>query len=41
MLGRLEALGKLKVGCPGEHVYLAPLEHGRGEAAHGRLRLQM
>ena len=25
----------------GEHVDLAPLEHGRGEAAHGRSRLQM
>ena len=25
----------------GGHVYLSPLEHGRGEAAHGRSRLQI
>lgn len=41
MLGHLEVLGKWKIGCPGEHVDLAPLERGRGEAAHDRSRLQM
>ena len=34
--------GKTEGRLPGGgHVYLAPLEHSRGEAVHGRLRLQM